>query len=112
MGATWAPMGTEKAKMNLSVEGFQSQLTAVAADTESLLDRLLAAAAIDGERARPKRLLDAMRYASLNGGKRFRPFLVVAAASLFDVPRQRSLMVGTALECVHCYSLVHDDLPA
>src|SRR5262245_39064285 len=53
-----------------------------------------------------------MRYASLDGGKRFRPCLVVATASLFDVPRQRSLMVGAALECVHCYSLVHDDLPA
>ena len=98
--------------MTLSTESFQSQLNAVAADIESLLDRLLAAPAIDGARARPKRLLDAMRYASLNGGKRFRPFLVAATASLFEVPRDRSLMVGAALECVHCYSLVHDDLPA
>jgi len=61
---------------------------------------------------RPKRLLDAMRYASLGGGKRLRPFLVVEAASLFGVPRERGLMAGAALECVHCYSLVHDDLPA
>jgi farnesyl diphosphate synthase len=53
-----------------------------------------------------------MRYASLNGGKRFRPFLVVASAALFDVPRARALLAGSALECVHCYSLVHDDLPA
>src|SRR5450756_1076166 len=53
-----------------------------------------------------------MRYASLNGGKRFRPFLVVAIAALFDVPRKRALMVGAALECIHCYSLIHDDLPA
>ena len=53
-----------------------------------------------------------MRYASLNGGKRFRPFLVVASATLFDVPRARALLAGAALECVHCYSLVHDDLPA
>ena len=98
--------------MTLSTESFQSQLNSVAADIESLLDRLLAASPIDGERARPKRLLDAMRYASLNGGKRFRPFLVAATASLFEVPRDRSLMVGAALECVHCYSLVHDDLPA
>ncbi len=98
--------------MTLSTESFQSQLNAVAADIESLLDRLLAAPAIDAERARPRRLLDAMRYASLNGGKRFRPFLVAATASLFNVPRDRSLMVGAALECVHCYSLVHDDLPA
>jgi len=53
-----------------------------------------------------------MRYASLGGGKRLRPFLVVEAAALFDVPRQNSLMAGAALECVHCYSLAHDDLPA
>jgi len=91
---------------------FLSQLNAVAADIESLIDRLLKAETVDGERARPKRLLDAMRYSSLNGGKRFRPFLVAATAALFDVPRERTLMVGAALECVHCYSLVHDDLPA
>ena len=49
---------------------------------------------------------------SLGGGKRFRPFLVVESAALFDVPRQNALMAGAALECVHCYSLAHDDLPA
>jgi farnesyl diphosphate synthase len=53
-----------------------------------------------------------MRYASLGGGKRIRPFLVVETANLFGVPRAHALMVGAALECVHCYSLVHDDLPA
>jgi farnesyl diphosphate synthase len=53
-----------------------------------------------------------MRYSSLGGGKRFRPFLVVESASLFKVPRASALMAGAALECVHCYSLVHDDLPA
>jgi farnesyl diphosphate synthase len=53
-----------------------------------------------------------MRYTSLGGGKRFRPFLVVESASLFKVPRTNALMAGAALECVHCYSLVHDDLPA
>ena len=42
----------------------------------------------------------------------FRPFLVVESAALFEVPRQNALMAGAALECVHCYSLVHDDLPA
>jgi farnesyl diphosphate synthase len=98
--------------MTVSGEDFSSQLNAVAAEIEVLLDRLLAAAPLDGERARPQRLLDAMRYARLNGGKRFRPFLVAASAALFDVPRERALMVGAALECVHCYSLVHDDLPA
>jgi farnesyl diphosphate synthase len=53
-----------------------------------------------------------MRYASLGAGKRFRPFLVVESAALFGVPREQALMAGAALECVHCYSLVHDDLPA
>src|SRR5947207_10461385 len=53
-----------------------------------------------------------MRYASLGAGKRFRPFLVVETAALFGVPREHALMAGAALECVHCYSLVHDDLPA
>jgi len=98
--------------MSSSSEAFLSQLSAVAADTESLLKQLFEPKPLDGERTRPPRLLDAMRYASLNGGKRFRPFLVVASAALFDVPRARALLAGTALECVHCYSLVHDDLPA
>jgi farnesyl diphosphate synthase len=98
--------------MNSSSETFLSQLSAVAAETETLIGNLFAAQALDGERTRPPRLLDAMRYASLNGGKRFRPFLVVASAALFDVPRARALLAGAALECVHCYSLVHDDLPA
>jgi len=91
---------------------FLARLDAVAADTEALLDRLLAATPADGELSRPARLIEAMRYSSLGGGKRFRPFLVVESASLFDVPRQNALMAGAALECVHCYSLVHDDLPA
>src|SRR5947207_14987396 len=91
---------------------FQDRLSRVAQDTEALLGRLLTPRPLDGERARPKRLLEAMRYASLGGGKRLRPFLVVESATLFDVPRQNSLMTGAALECVHCYSLAHDDLPA
>jgi farnesyl diphosphate synthase len=91
---------------------FLSRLDAVAAETEALLDRLLAATPAGGELNRPARLVEAMRYSSLGGGKRFRPFLVVESASLFDVPRQNALMAGAALECVHCYSLVHDDLPA
>jgi farnesyl diphosphate synthase len=98
--------------MNSTADNFQTQLSRVAAETEALLARLLASEPVAGERARPPRLLDAMRYACLNGGKRFRPFLVVASAALFDVPRTRALMAGAALECVHCYSLVHDDLPA
>lgn len=93
-------------------DAFTARLTEVADQTESLLDRLLAPALPEGERTRPKRLLDAMRYGSLGGGKRFRPFLVVESAALFGVPRSQALMAGAALEFVHCYSLVHDDLPA
>ena len=91
---------------------FRKSLEQVAADTESLLDRLLVAKPLPGERIRPARLLEAMRYASLGGGKRIRPFLVVETSKLFAVPRRRALMVAAALECIHCYSLVHDDLPA
>jgi len=91
---------------------FQQSLNQVAGETERLLGRLLAAQPVAGENLRPARLLDAMRYASLGGGKRIRPFLVVETARLFAVPRRQALMVAAALECVHCYSLVHDDLPA
>ena len=91
---------------------FETRLGEIAALIETLLDRLLGPDPLEGERTRAARLLDAMRYASLGGGKRFRPFLVVESAALFAVPQQRSLMAAAALECVHCYSLVHDDLPA
>jgi farnesyl diphosphate synthase len=91
---------------------FSARLDAVAQETEELLDRLLAASTEADEISRPRRLLDAMRYGSLGGGKRLRPFLVVESATLFGVLRTNALMAGAALECVHCYSLVHDDLPA
>ena len=98
--------------MNDKSSPFLSRLDAVAADIEVLLDKLLAATPEPGELSRPARLMEAMRYVCLNGGKRFRPFLVVETAALFEVPRPNALMAGAALECVHCYSLVHDDLPA
>lgn len=61
----------------------------------------------------PERILvEAMRYASLEGGKRIRPFLVIESAKLFGVDVMRAKRVAAALEFVHCYSLVHDDLPA
>ena len=58
------------------------------------------------------RVVDAMRWGALDGGKRLRPFLVIAAADMFDAPRDRSVRVGCAVEMIHCYSLIHDDLPA
>ena len=91
---------------------FASRLNAAATETEHLLDRLLAATPAEGEIARPHRIAEAMRYASLGGGKRLRPFLTIEAAALFGVRREHALMAGAAIECVHCYSLVHDDLPA
>jgi farnesyl diphosphate synthase len=91
---------------------FTARLDAVAADIDDLLDRLLTERRESSELARPARLLEAMRYAALSGGKRLRPFLVVETTALFGVPRDQALYTGAALECVHCYSLVHDDLPA
>ena len=58
------------------------------------------------------RLFDAMRYSVLNGGKRLRPFMVIHAASLFNVDPTRARRTAAAVELLHCYSLVHDDLPA
>ena len=57
-------------------------------------------------------VVEAMRYACLNGGKRLRPFFVMATADLFGVDKRSSLRVAAAIEMIHCYSLVHDDLPA
>ena len=68
-------------RMDAKNSPFLARLDAVAADTEALLDRLLAAAPADGELTRPARLVEAMRYSSLGGGKRFRPFLVVEFGS-------------------------------
>lgn len=61
---------------------------------------------------RPARLVAAMRHAVLAGGKRMRPFLVIESARLFGVEGVQPLRVAAALEAVHCYSLIHDDLPA
>ena len=58
------------------------------------------------------RLFDAMRYSTLAGGKRLRPFLVLCSAALFDVPLKWAMPSAAAIEMVHTYSLVHDDLPA
>ena len=86
---------------------FQDALARCAAETDALLDRLLPLDALPA-----RRVVEAMRYSALGQGKRLRPFLVVESAALFGVPREQALRTGAALECVHCYSLVHDDLPA
>jgi farnesyl diphosphate synthase len=58
-----------------------------------------------------ERLYAAMRHAAIGGGKRLRPLLTIAAARLFAIDRQRALRVGCAIEAIHVYSLIHDDLP-
>ena len=96
----------------LPEEVFQHRLAAVAAATEAALAAALSATPLPGEIARPERLLLAMRHATLGGGKRLRPFLVIESAALFGVPQAQAMGAAAAIECVHCYSLVHDDLPA
>jgi farnesyl diphosphate synthase len=83
-----------------------------AAAFEITLEGLLSAKAAEGEQFRPARLLDAMRYGSLDGGKRLRPFLLMESGRLFGEPSQPIMRIGAALECIHCYSLIHDDLPS
>ena len=93
-------------------ETFDGRLKSVADAIETTLERLLSPETLPGEVVRPGRLLDAMRYSTLGGGKRLRPFLVVETARLFGVEGEGPLRAGAALEMIHCYSLVHDDLPA
>jgi farnesyl diphosphate synthase len=91
---------------------FETALAVHAVTIETLLRQLLGDRALSGEIARPGRLMAAMRHGVLNGGKRLRPFLVMESAALFSAGGEPALRVAAALECVHCYSLIHDDLPA
>ena len=86
---------------------FKDTLTEVASLTEAAMDRLIHQA--DGPEVQ---VLEAMRYSCFAGGKRLRPFLVLASADLFKVSRSNSERVAAAVEMVHTYSLIHDDLPA
>lgn len=79
----------------------------IAADIDRQFDLLLA---LPDDPRRP--LYEAMRHAAIGGGKRMRPLLVCAACDLFLVDREAALRVATAIECIHVYSLIHDDLPA
>ncbi|MCC2111602.1 MAG: polyprenyl synthetase family protein, partial [Hyphomicrobiales bacterium] len=93
-------------------ETFETRLAEAAAEIETALDTLLTAEPQPGELARPGKLIAAMRHATLGGGKRLRPFLVIECARLFDKTGAGVIAAATAVECAHCYSLVHDDLPA
>src|SRR5690349_5194001 len=92
--------------------GFEEALAAHAMAVERFLSEALDARPRTGEIARPARLLAAMRHGVLNGGKRLRPLLVMESAAMFHGDTTAALRVAGALECLHCYSLIHDDLPA
>ena len=87
-------------------QAFPDWMRAVQTRTEATLSRLL-----PPEEAIPARLHQAMRYASLGGGKRVRPLLAFAAGELTGAPAQKLEIAGCAVELIHAYSLVHDDLP-
>ncbi|AHA28182.1 polyprenyl synthetase family protein [Candidatus Liberibacter americanus] len=78
---------------------------------ESILDRLLSRENFQCK-SHNDRLISAMRYAILNGGKKLRSFLLVECAALFEFYDPVVLQIGAAIECIHCYSLIHDDLPS
>ena len=98
--------------MTPSTSTFTTRLSDAAGIVEASLQALLSDKAAPGEIARPPRLMAAMRHATLSGGKRLRPFLTLEAARLFGVEGQGPLRAGCAVELLHCYSLVHDDLPS
>ena len=88
------------------MSGFQNVLEEAAGRVTKTLDSLLVV--VDGHEGR---LYEAMRYAALGGGKGFRPFLCMASADIFDVAETATERAASAIECIHCYSLIHDDLP-
>ena len=91
---------------------FAARLAESQAGVERELEILLTAEPRPGEPARPKRLIEAMRYATLGGGKRLRPFLTVETARALGRTDYGPRRAGAAIECIHAYSLIHDDLPA
>ncbi len=91
----------------MTSDALSAEMAAAAEKLESTINSLIAVP--PGPEAR---VFEAMRYGTLNGGKRLRPFLVLSGARLFDVPDALALRVGAAVEMIHSYSLVHDDLPA
>lgn len=98
--------------MTSTPQQFEDNLQHIAVETVAIIESLLSEIPAEDEIDRPHRLIGAMRHGVLNGGKRLRPFLVVASTLLLGGDRNAALRVGAALECLHSYSLVHDDLPA
>ena len=94
------------AHLNKDLNDFPSCLRSVAEQVETRLDALL-----PNPIGHQATIMEAARYAALGGGKRLRPFLTVETARMLGGPLEQALTVGCALECLHVYSLVHDDLP-
>ena len=91
---------------------FAADIADCALAVETALEKFLIVERLSGPGPAARRLVAAMRHGSLNGGKRLRPLLVRQAGAIFGVPASQSLIAGLAVEAVHCYSLIHDDLPA
>ena len=91
---------------------FDAALSFAADSVEQTMDRLLPGGGKGGGDAGEARVFEAMRYSSLGGGKRLRAFFVLAGATLFKVGKIPALRTASAIEFVHAYSLIHDDLPA
>ncbi len=106
------PARSHAKQRRMSETPFEIRLKSSATEVEACLIGILHEEPQADEIARPASLIAAMRHGLLNGGKRLRPFLVMESTALLGGNRQAALRVGAALECVHSYSLVHDDLPA
>ncbi len=91
---------------------FSTDSADCARSVEAALSDMLTGARLSGPGPIAEQLVAAMRHGSLEGGKRLRPLLVRQAAAIFSLPPAAALNAGLAVEMVHCYSLIHDDLPA
>jgi farnesyl diphosphate synthase len=87
-------------------EELNAEAARVRADVDDFFGQLLASTGDNRDR-----LYEAMRHAAIGGGKRLRPLLTIAASRLFAIDRMRALRAGCAIEAIHVYSLIHDDLP-
>ena len=85
---------------------FTSQLNSIADDTNKYLKKLLL------KKNKYSYLINPMKYGVLSGGKRFRAAIIVNTGKIFNIDYNKLIIIAAAVECIHCYSLIHDDLPA
>ncbi|HEY1144377.1 MAG TPA: farnesyl diphosphate synthase [Sphingomicrobium sp.] len=93
-----------------TIDRLKAELDAETAAVSREIDELFAELLVSRNDGRDA-LFEAMRHAAIGGGKRLRPLLTVAAARLFGIARERAIRAGAAIEAIHVYSLIHDDLP-